>query len=102
MKIPAYISNNTVLVGGVLIVGIAAAWLALRGAKGMGTDLGSGAVNFSLGVVGGVNDTLGIPRTSDVIAWADKTANDPTLNPLHGVGTSLGGWIFDMTHPKGV
>lgn len=89
MKIPAAMLNNPVLVGGVLIGGVVLAWLALRGAGGMGRDIGKGAVDFSVGVVGGAANAV-----------IDNT-NDPTINPLHGVGTSLGGWIFDMTHPKG-
>ena len=87
MKIPSLIQNNPVLVGGVLIGGVAMSWLALRGAKGMGKDLGKGAVDLVVGVAGGAGNAV------------VDNALDPALNPFYDVGTSLGGWLFDITHP---
>jgi len=89
MKIPSIIQNNPVLVGGVLIVGVGLAWLAIRGAGGMGKDLGKGAVDFVAGAVGGAGNAV------------VDNALYPEVNPFYDVGTSLGGWIFDITHPVG-
>jgi hypothetical protein len=89
MSIPSIIKNNPVLVGGIVVAGIALAWLALRGAKGMGQDIGGGAVDLAVGIVSGASNSV------------VDNALDPSVNPLYGTGTSLGGWIFDMTHPKG-
>lgn len=84
MKIPSILSNNPVLVGGVLIVGVAALWLSLRGAKGMGKDIGGGAVDMVFGTVAGVTGAVG------------ENLNDPSVNPLHGVGTWVGGTVYDF------
>lgn len=86
MKIPSVITNNPVLIGGVLIVGIAALWIATRGTKQTGRDIGGGAVNLVFGTVSGagnaVSDNLG----------------DPDTNPLYNLGSSIGTTIFDLTH----
>lgn len=89
MSIPAIIKNNPMIVGGIVIAGIALAWLALRGAKGMGQDIGGGVVNGAVGLVSGVSSAV------------KANALDPNTNPLYDTGASLGGWIFDVTHPKG-
>lgn len=62
-------------------VGIAAAlaasgallYVLLRGARGVGADVGGGAVNFASGLVLGVGDGVGIPRT-DAARCADCIA----------------------------
>lgn len=86
MKIPAIVSNNPVLVGGALIVGVAVLWLATRGAKQTGKDIGGGAVDFVFGTVSGAAGAV------------TDNLNDPEINPLHGMGTWLGGKIYDWTH----
>lgn len=80
------ISNNPVLIGAVLIGGVALAWLTLRGAKGMGLDIGRGAVDLTIGAVGGAAGAV------------VTNALDPEVNPFYDIGTSLGGWVFDITH----
>jgi len=89
MNASAFIKNNPVLVGAVVLGGVALAWLALRGAKGMGQDIGGGVVNGAVGLVSGAAGAV------------KSNALDPNTNPLYDAGTSLGGWLFDVTHPKG-
>ena len=84
MKMPSIVSNNPVLAGAAVLAVVGLVWLSLRGARGMGQDVGAGAVNFAAGVVGGA-----------ATAVVDN-ANDPTVNPLHGVGTTIGGALFDL------
>ncbi len=86
MNVPSIVKNNPMLIGGVVVAGIALAWLAVRGAKGMGTDIGGGAVNLAVGVVSGAGSAV------------KDNALDPSVNPFYGVGTSLGGFLFDVTH----
>jgi hypothetical protein len=86
MKIPSIISNNPVLVGGALIGAVALAWLSLRGAKGMGKDIGSGAVDLVFGTAQGVGGAL------------YSNLADPETNPLHSFGSSIGETIFNWTH----
>lgn len=80
------VKNNPVLVGGVLIgVGLLA-WLTLRGAKGMGQDIGGGAVDMAVGVVSGAGNAV----------W--DNALDPAVNPFYEIGSSIGGWVYETTH----
>lgn len=65
-------------------------------AKNAGTAAGSAVVDLGLGFVAGVNDTLGIPRTTDVI----NAANNQNINPLQPAGAWVGTTIFDLTHSK--
>lgn len=68
--------------------------IAAPGAMGnLGASVGGGVVDLSVGVLGGVNDALGIPRTSDVVAWANSTSN-----PLQPAGAWIGGALYDLTH----
>lgn len=80
---------NPMVVGGVVLAGVAVLWLVTRGAKQTGKDIGSGAVNLVAGVAGGAANAV------------VDNALDPSVNPFYDVGTSLGGWIFDVTHPGG-
>lgn len=86
MKIPSMIANNPVLIGGVLIVGIAALWLATRGAKQTGKDIGGGAIDLVFGTVSGAGNAV------------VDNLNDPDTNPLYNVGSIIGTTIFDWTH----
>lgn len=86
MNIQKMAINNPVLVGGVLIGGGLLIWLTMRGAKGMGADIGGGAVNLAVGAVQGAGNAV-----------VDNALN-PEVNPFYDVGTSLGGWLFDVTH----
>lgn len=88
-------------VGG-LIAAAVVGWLVTRaldklsvpGAPGaLGAAVGGGAVDLVSGVVGGVNDALGIPRTSDVVGWANSDSN-----PLQPAGAWIGGKLYDLTH----
>lgn len=88
------IKNNPVIAGGVAVALIAGIWLATRGATQTGRDIGGGAVNLVGGMVGGINDAIGIPRTSDVVSGM----LNPDVNPFYDVGTGLGGWVYDITH----
>lgn len=80
------IKGNPMVAGGVAIAAIAGLWLATRGAAGMGRDIGGGAVNLAVGVVSGAGGAV------------VENALDPEVNPFYDVGTSLGGWIFNVTH----
>lgn len=78
--------GNPMIAGGIVLgVGVLA-WLTLRGAKGMGQDIGGGAVNLVVGVASGAGKAV------------VTNALDPAVNPFYDVGTSLGGWVYDMTH----
>ena len=99
MKLPS--QSTVMVVGGV--IGIAAVgWFVSRildrlSADGaltnIGANVGSGVVDLSMGVLGGVNDAIGIPRTSDVVDWANSSSN-----PLQPVGAWIGGTLYDLTH----
>jgi len=82
------------LAGGALALA-ALVWLMQKGrAERLGAAAGGAVVGAAIGVVAGVNDALGIPRTDEVIAMA----NDPGINPLQPFGAWVGGTIYDMTH----
>ncbi len=75
-------------------------------AQNLGNAAGGAVAGAAVGLVAGINDALGIPRTSDVINAAggavDKVvaaANNPDVNPLQPFGSWLGGAIFDVFHP---
>jgi len=86
MNITDFVKNNPVIVAGVIAATVAGLWLATRGAKQTGIDIGSGAVNLAFGAVGGaasaVNDNL----------------LDPAVNPFYDFGSSIGETIFSWTH----
>ena len=86
MAIPALIKNNPVLIGGVLIVVVAGLWIATRGAKQTGKDIGGGAVDLVFGTVSGAGNAV-----------VDNLTN-PDTNPLYNIGSSIGTTIFDWTH----
>lgn len=70
--------------------------LAQPGAPGnLGKAVGGGVVDFTLGTVAGINDGLGIPRTSDVIDWTNSSSN-----PAQPVGAWIGSTVHDWTHSK--
>lgn len=81
-----FATGNPVIAGGVLLGVAALAWLTLRGAKGMGQDIGGGAVNLVVGVASGAGKAV------------VSNALDPAVNPFYDVGTSLGGWVYNITH----
>lgn len=82
------------IAGGALALA-AVVWLMQKGkAEQLGAAAGGAVVGAAMGVVAGVNDALGIPRTADVI----DAANNPDINPLQPVGAWLGGTIYDLTH----
>lgn len=86
MKIPAIVSQNPVLIGGALIAGIAVLWIATRGAKQTGKDIGGGAVDLVFGTASGVGGAL------------YHNLNAPDTNPLFAFGESVGETIFNWTH----
>lgn len=96
--------NQPMMIGlGALVAAAVVGWVITKimdkatqpGAAGAaGVAVGSAVVDATMGVVAGVNDTLGIPRTSDVI----NAANDPSINPLQPFGAWLGGTIYDVIH----
>lgn len=86
MKIPSIVSNNPVLVGGVIVAGIAVLWIATRGAKQTGKDIGGGAVNLVFGTASGVGGAL------------YDNLNAPDTNPLYDFGSSVGTTIYDWLH----
>lgn len=89
MKALNLIKNNPVIAGGVVVAVVAGLWLVTRGAKGMGQDIGGGAVNLIFGTATGAKNAV----TDNLL--------DPNVNPFYDAGTSLGGWLFDMTHGAG-
>lgn len=93
MSAADFIAKNPLLIGGAILAAVTVGWISTRGAAQTGRDLGGGAVDLAVGVLGGVNDALGIPRTSDVVNWANSSSN-----PLQPAGAWLGGAIYDLTH----
>lgn len=88
-------------VGGLIAVSVLG-WVVSRtldklaqpgAASELGATVGGGAVDLVTGIVGGVNDGLGIPRTSDVVGWMNSDSN-----PLQPAGAWLGGTLYDLTH----
>lgn len=61
------ITNRTLIIAGAAVGVAVLVWVSTRGVKGVGTDIGSGAVNLVDGVVSGAVTTagtfLGIPLT---------------------------------------
>lgn len=86
MKIPSVISNNPVLIGGVLVVAVAGLWIVTRGATQTGRDIGGGAVDLVFGAVSGAGNSV------------VDNLNDSSVNPLYNIGSSIGTTIFDLTH----
>lgn len=84
MKIPPFISENPLLVVGAIGAVLTIAYIATRGAKQTGLDIGGGAVNLVFGTASGVGGAI------------YSNLDDPKMNPLHGVGTALGGAVFDL------
>lgn len=82
-----YAESNPLIVGAVLLGAVAVAWIAARGAKGMGQDIGGAVVDALGGVVSGAGSAV------------VDAANDPGVNPLQPFGAWLGGTLFDLTHP---
>lgn len=78
--------NQIILVGGVLLIA-AVSWLLKNvNAARLGESLGSAAVGAVVGTASGAAGAV-----------ADA-ANNPNINPLHPVGTWIGGTIYDLTH----
>ncbi|MDO9011324.1 MAG: hypothetical protein Q7U78_05890 [Gallionella sp.] len=91
------VSKNPVIVGAVVLGILGALWLAKQGsAAKVGANIGGAAVDLTLGLIGGVNDALGVPRTSDVIA----AANNQKINPLQPVGAWIGTTLYDLTSSR--
>ncbi|TAJ76099.1 MAG: hypothetical protein EPO42_13245 [Gallionellaceae bacterium] len=88
MNILSVAKNNPMIAGAVVVAAISALWLATRGAKQAGRDIGGGAVNLAVGVATGAKDAT------------VAAALDPAANPLYDTGTALGGWMYDLTHSK--
>lgn len=95
-------SKNMLMIGGGIVAVVVIGWMVSKAmdkltapgaALDLGQAIGGGAVDLSLGVLGGVNDALGIPRTSDVVDWANSSSN-----PLQPAGAWIGGKLYDWTH----
>lgn len=97
MSAAAFITKNPLLIGGAILAAVAVGWISTRGAAQTGRDLGGGAVDLAEGVLVGVlsntTDMLGLPRTGDVVDWANSTSN-----PLQPAGAWLGDAIYNLTH----
>ncbi|HYD63330.1 MAG TPA: hypothetical protein VEC35_23440 [Noviherbaspirillum sp.] len=74
------LSNRTLVIAGAAVGVAVLVWLSTRGAKGVGEDIGSGAVNLVDGVVSGAVTTagsfLGIPLTDKEKAEQARKAGD--------------------------
>lgn len=86
VKIPSIISNNPVIAAGVIAVAVAWLWIATRGAKKAGQDIGSGVVNLAFGTVSGAAGAV------------NENLLDPAVNPYYDLGSSLGETLFNWTH----
>lgn len=86
MKIPAIIEDNPVVAGGVLLVAVAALWLATRGATQTGKDIGGGVVNLTFGAVEGAGGAV------------VNHMGNPDENPLYSTGSWIGTHLYDWTH----
>lgn len=86
MNIPSIVKNNPVVAIAAVGAVIAVLWLVTRGAKKTGEDIGGGIVNLAFGTASGAGNAV------------VDNFNDPSVNPLHGLGTTIGGKIYDWTH----
>jgi hypothetical protein len=85
MNIQALITKNPMIAAGAVVAVVAALWIATRGAKQAGQDVGGGAVNLLWGAGQGAGGAI-----------VDNLSN-PSTNPLYGAGAWLGDSIFWMT-----
>lgn len=74
------VNEKTLMIAGAAVGVALLIWMATRGAKGVGQDVGSGAVNFVDGVVYGAATTggasFGIPLTDAKKAEKARKAGD--------------------------
>ncbi len=95
-----------IAIGGALLLYV----LAKRGGD-IGKAIGAGASDAAAGVVIGVGSTVGLPDTTDAQTVAEgRAALDrgdifeasqklPATEFLGGLGSRLGLWVYDVTHP---
>ena len=97
MTASSLITKNPAIIAGLVLGGVLVLWIAGRGARQTGVDLGRGAADVAagaaFGVLDGINEFVGTPTTSEVIGWANSSSN-----PLQPAGAWLGGKIYDWTH----
>lgn len=74
------VTNRTLVIAGAAVGAAVLAWLATRGAKGVGEDIGRGAVHLADGVVAGAvtaaGSLFGIPLTNKEQAEQARQAGD--------------------------
>lgn len=87
-----------------VVGGVAAAlllWINLRGAKGVGQDIGGATVDLIGGVLTGVDQALPEPirpsSTNNVVYGSINTVGGAVSG--QGSAWTLGGWLYDITHP---
>lgn len=99
MNAMSIITKNPALVAGGVGVVVLLSWIAARGAKQTGSDLGRGMVDLATGTLygtlDGLNGAIGLPKTGAVIDWANSSNN-----PLQPAGAWIGGTLYDLMHSK--
>ena len=99
MKLP--LPSNIVTNVAIGAAALAVLYVVIRGTKGAAADVAKAAVDVPIGVVLGVSDAVGIPRT-------DKTECEKALAEGRywdasfacPAGTFLRGWVFGDNGPK--
>lgn len=108
MKVLQLMLKNPAVAAGAVVAVIAAVWIAGRGFKGIGQDIGSAAGDVAVGAMNGAVDMTGQVLSSVITAApeiAGQTASNvadwsnSAENPLQPFGAWLGGKLYDITHP---
>jgi hypothetical protein len=79
--------SEVVIAGVVALIVVGAIVYLIKSTSG--SSIGKNAAGVVTGFVGGIGSGVA------------TVANDPNVNPLYGVGSSIGATIFDWTHPSG-
>lgn len=93
----------------VVIGAVVALWVVIRGPTQIGKDLGNLVGNLAGGAVSGTASAAGnvagavisapmliVTAAADTV---NKTASNPDTNPLYGLGSWVGGSVYDLFHP---
>jgi hypothetical protein len=90
-------NQKTLLIAGAAVAAAALLWIVTRGAKNVGGDIGSGAVNLVDGVIAGVVTTsgsfLGVPLTDAQKAAKARAEGDVWNASLYMPAPEFIKWI---------
>lgn len=107
-------SRERVLIfyGAAGLVGVVVLYALITNAGAAGRAVGRAVPDAAAGAVIGIGEGFGLPDTTDAVTVAQgRAALDrgdyfeasrklPAIEFLNGVGSRLGGWLYDVTHPE--